>query len=58
MKIIQQLTGMYVKQLNEFILTTNRSDAKDFTKEEIKEALTIARNQKGEDYIIDKREMK
>lgn len=57
MKIIQQPTGMYVKQLNEFVLTTRRRDAMEFTKEEIKEALRVAREQKGEDYIIDNRKL-
>jgi len=56
MKIIQQPTGLYVKQLNEFTLTTNRRDAQEFTKEEIKEALTIARKT-GEDFIIDNRKL-
>lgn len=50
MKIIQLSTGLFVKQLHPFVLTTIESDAQDFTDEEIDGVIETLEQEQGESF--------
>jgi len=50
MKIHQVSTGLFVKQLNPFVLTTIESDSQDFTDEEIDSVIETLEQEQSESF--------